>query len=95
MAGPVLMPSTRKGKRFMVLVDGKAVHFGSAGGKAFIDHGSTEKKSAWIARHGAPAAGQNWADPYTAGYWAKHVLWGESPDLQTAFAAAVKRAGTL
>ena len=44
MVGPVLMPSTRKGKRFMVLVDGKAVHFGSAGGKAFIDHGSTEKK---------------------------------------------------
>ena len=76
----------------MVTVDGKAVHFGSASGKTFIDHQSERKKAAWLARHGAPGTGERWDDPTTPAFWSRHVLWGDTSDLDNAFAAAVRRA---
>ena len=91
MAEPVLRRSTRKGKRLMVTFDGKTVHFGSETGKTFIDHQS-ERTTAWIARHGAPGTGERWDDPSTPAFWSRWVLWGDSPDLEKAFAAAVRRA---
>ena len=76
----------------MVTFDGNPVHFGSASGSAYVDHKDPKKRAAWLARHGAPGTGERWGDPSTPGFWSRWVLWGDSPDLATAFAAAVKRA---
>jgi len=71
--------SNRKGKRLMVEVDGKTVHFGdiNAKGKTFYDTGDSDKKRAYVARH---KVREDWNDPKSAGFWAKHVLWGERSD---------------
>ena len=92
MEGPALRPSTRKGKRYMVNFEGRTVHFGSAAGRTFADHKDPKKRAAWLARHGAPGTGERWDDPTTAGFWSRWVLWGDTPDLGKAFAAAVRRA---
>ena len=92
MAGPMLKKTTRAGKRFMVTFNGKTVHFGSASGQSYIDHGDRKSRADWLARHGAPGAGERWDDPSTPGFWSRYVLWGDSPNLETAFAAAVRRA---
>ena len=92
MAEPTLRKSTRKGKRFIVTFNGKTVHFGSASGQAYVDHGDREKRAAWLARHGPPGTGERWDDPTTPAFWSRHVLWGDTPDLDKSFAAAVRLA---
>jgi hypothetical protein len=67
--------SDKKGKRLKAVIDGKkTVHFGdiNAKGRTFFDTGDTQKKSAYIARH---KVNENWSDPKSAGFYAKHVLW--------------------
>ena len=76
-----ILPSTRKGKRFMVKYDnGKIVHFGMAGGKTYIDEGDKAKREAYLKRH---RARENWDDPYSAGSLSRWLLWGDSTDLET------------
>lgn len=87
--------STRKGKRLMVEVDGKTVHFGDANatGRTFFDTGDAEKRSNYIKRH---RVREDWNDPKSAGFWAKHVLWGErtksgiSEDIKSASRGKIK-----
>lgn len=75
-------PSWRAGKRFYVIYRDasgatRVIHFGSAVGKTFIDHGDEKKRRAWWARHskimrqGAPAVDQ----PESPDYWAARLLW--------------------
>ena len=71
---------------------GRTTHLCSAAGRAYTDHGDPKKRAAWLARHGAPGTGERWDDPTTAGFWSRHVLWGDTPDLGKSFAAAVSRA---
>tara|TARA_B100000674_G_scaffold26732_1_gene18645 strand:- start:303 stop:587 length:285 start_codon:yes stop_codon:yes gene_type:complete len=70
-----LTKSDKKNKRYKVVIDGKkTIHFGQKGGSTFIDHKNNAKKSDWIARH---KVNENWTDPKTAGFWAKHILWNK------------------
>jgi len=47
-----LIPSTRKGKRFeVILSDGKSYHFGLDGADTYIDGASKQKRDAFLARH--------------------------------------------
>jgi len=73
----IIAKSTRAGKRFMAtFANGKVVHFGSAGGRTYIDHGDEAKRRAYIARHSKN--NENWTNPYTAGHnedkrWATYL----------------------
>ena len=77
---------------YMVTFNGKTVHFGSATGQSFVNHGDRKKRAAWLARHGATGTGERWDDPSKPSFWSRWFFWGESPDLEKAFAAAVRRA---
>lgn len=82
-------PSTRKGKRFMVTFsNGKTVHFGSAVGATYIDHGDKAKRTAYLLRH---KKNEDWNDPYSAGSLSRWLLWGDSTDLETNHKAFMKR----
>ena len=78
----VITQSNRPEKRLKAEFEGKTVHFGSRGGKAFVDHKDEEVKRAWEARH---RVRENWRDYDTAGSLSKHVLWSK-----TSISAAVK-----
>jgi len=72
--------STRKGKRLMATFkNGKTVHFGSAVGSTYIDHGDKNKRAAYLARH---RVNENWDDPYSPGSLARYLLWGDSASLE-------------
>jgi hypothetical protein len=47
-----LIPSTRKGKRFeVILSNNKSYHFGLDGADTYIDGASKQKRDAFLARH--------------------------------------------
>lgn len=94
-----LKRSTRPGKKWMVRVPtssgrGKVVHFGDSSMKDFTQHEDSvrmARRKAYRDRH----AGDNLDDPGSPGFWSWYALWGESSDLKTAFAAAVRKAKKL
>ena len=72
--------STRKGKRLMATFkNGKTVHFGSATGSTYVDHGDKNKRAAYLARH---KVNENWDDPYSPGSLARYLLWGDLVSLE-------------
>ena len=73
-------PSTNSDKKYMVVLlkpDGrkKTIHFGAKGMDDFTKTGDVEQKSRYIQRH---KDRENWNDPLTAGFWAKHILWNKT-----------------
>ncbi len=71
-----LKKSTRKGKKYMVWVNGKTVHFGSAGMSDYTKHKDKERKNRYISRH---KTNENWKKSgiKTAGFWSKWLLWNK------------------
>lgn len=89
----LIQKSTRAGKRFMATFsNGKVVHFGSAGGQTYIDHGDKAKQRAYIARHAATGR-EDWYSPYTPAALSRWLLWGDSPSLEANHQAFMKRFG--
>ena len=86
------MKSSRKEKKYMVKMDGKTIHFGAAGMDDFTITGDEEQKKRYMARHRK----ENWNDRFSAGFWAKHVLWnkksisGSLRDIQRRFGISVE-----
>ena len=79
-----VVKSERPNKRFKAIFikNGdivKQVHFGSASGKTFIDHGDESIKKAYIARH---KVNEDWTDLFSAGALSRYILWGKSSDMQ-------------
>ena len=71
----VISPSNKPQKKFQAVIDGrKTIHFGQAGASDFTKHNDTERKQRYIDRH---KKRENWQDPTTAGFFAKHVLWNK------------------
>ena len=61
----------------------KRVYFGASGMKDYTLHNPLERdarREAYIRRHKAT---EDWSDPTTAGFWSKHLLWGDTPNIQT------------
>jgi hypothetical protein len=52
----------------------KTIKFGAKGYTDYTKGATEEQKKAYLTRH---KARENWSDPTTAGFWAKHVLWNE------------------
>jgi hypothetical protein len=75
-----LSSSDREGKRYKVVLndyEGKkrTIHFGSKGASTFLEHKDDKTKNAWIARH---KVRENWNDKYSAGFWARWLLWNKT-----------------
>ena len=71
-----LYKSPRKDKKWMVIVDGKKVHFGAEGYSDYTKHKDPERKARYISRH---KANENWKKSgiKTAGFWSRWLIWGE------------------
>ena len=73
-------PSTKSDKKYTAVLlkpDGrkKTIHFGAKGMDDYTKTGDVEQKSRYIERHKDK---ENWNDPLTAGFWAKHILWNKT-----------------
>lgn len=79
----IITKSPSKTKKYKVVVtDGdkkKTIHFGAKGYEDYTIHKDKERKSRYVERH--RGMGEDWEDPFTAGFWALHALWNK-PSLQ-------------
>jgi hypothetical protein len=50
----------------------KTIRFGAFGMSDFTQHKNEIRKNSYIARH---KVRENWADPSTAGFWSRWILW--------------------
>ena len=71
-----LTKSNKDKKKYMVVVDGKTIHFGQEGASDFTINKDPERKKRYIVRH---KKRENWnkSGIKTAGFWAKHILWNK------------------
>lgn len=73
--------SPAKGKKYMVVLEQdkvkKTVHFGADGYSDYTMHNDKKRRENYRSRH----KNDHINDPYKAGSWSWHVLWGNSTDL--------------
>ena len=85
-----IINSNRTDKRFTAIFkNGKVIHFGAKNGKTYIDHGDKDKRTNYLARHGAGR--ENWSDPYSAGALSRWILWGDYTSIDGNIAAFKRR----
>ena len=75
-----LSPATDGKKKLKVAIidknkKQKTIQFGSRGSSDFTIHHDKERKERYIRRH---QPRENWDDPFTAGFWSKHLLWNKN-----------------
>jgi hypothetical protein len=82
-----------------VFDDGRAVQFGAAGYKDYVQYSreapgllANAKRRAYLRRHGAEGAREDWTRPDTPGSLSRWLLW-ESPDMDAAIAQFRRRFG--
>jgi hypothetical protein len=70
--------STRKGKKYMVLYNGKTIHFGAKGMSDYTIHRDKDRRDRYRARHskiklknGKPA----YKVKTSPAFWSWHLLW--------------------
>ena len=56
----------------MAIVDNKTIHFGATGYEDFTTHKDEKRKHNYITRR---KKNENWADPNTASFYSKRILW--------------------
>ena len=84
----IIRRSKKADKKYDAVIDGKKpVSFGAKGYSDFTQHKDPERKQRYISRH---KKAENWNDPKTAGFYAKHVLWNQ-PTLTSSVADINKR----
>ena len=71
-----LSKSNRKGKKFMVEVDDKKIHFGASGYSDYTINKNDKKMKAYIARH-KPREKWGKSGIKTAGFWSRWLLWNK------------------
>ena len=72
-----LSKSTRDGKKYMVNIDNRTIHFGQDGASDYTKHKDEDRKQRYLARH---KKRENWGKSgiKTAGFWSRWLLWGET-----------------
>ena len=73
-----LWPSTRKNKTWMVLYEGKHIHFGATGYEDFTEHKDPVRRANYRRRHGAIKLKDGrlaYTVPTSPSYWSYHLLW--------------------
>lgn len=61
----------------------KRVYFGASGMKdytLFNPLERDERRRLYLQRH---KKNEDWSNPETAGFWSRHILWGDTPSIQT------------
>jgi hypothetical protein len=82
-----IKPSTRKGKKYMVILsNGKTIHFGAKGYEDYTTHQDPKRKERYIARH----KHMGFDDPNTPRFWSRYLLW-EDPSMDTALKKIEKK----
>ena len=69
----ILTKSKPAGNKYAVRVGNKTIHFGAQGYEDFTTHKDPKRKANYLARH----RHDNWNDPTTAGFGARHLLWNK------------------
>ena len=79
----IIKPSTRKNKRYVVVMEGMQHHFGSKQYENYTDHGNDKRKESYLARH---KTRENWTetDIHTAGFWSRWLLWNQKSLVKSA-----------
>jgi hypothetical protein len=69
-----LKKSTKQASKYMVLINGKTIHFGAAGYSDYTINKDPERRSRYISRHQKK---ENWTSSgiMTAGFWSRYLLW--------------------
>ena len=69
----IIKPSSRKNKRYVVIMEGMQHHFGSKDYENYTDHGNEKRKESYLARH---KARENWDKDgiHTSGFWSRWLL---------------------
>ena len=72
----ILKKSSKSGKKYMVNVEGKTIHFGASGYSDFTLHKDPDRKRLYNIRH---KSRENWTKSgmKTAGFWSKWILWNK------------------
>lgn len=79
MSTYTLINSTRKGKKYAIIISGdrtKTVHFGADGYEDYTTHKDPKRKEAYISRH---EKNEDWTANgiKTAGFWSRWLLWNK------------------
>ena len=79
----IIKPSTRKNKRYVVVMEGMQHHFGSTQYENYTDHGNDNRKASYLARH---KTRENWdkSGIHTSGFWSRWLLWNEKSLVKSA-----------
>jgi hypothetical protein len=93
-----LHTSDKPEKKYYVEMEGesgrrKRIYFGQAGAKDYTLHNALERderRRNYISRHRAT---EDWTASgiETPGFWSKHLLWGDTPSVQTNLKRTVSR----
>ena len=77
-----LKKSNRKEKKWMVIIDGRKVHFGASGYSDYTIHGDKKRMERYVARH---RKREDWTKSgiNTPGFWSRWLLWSK-PSLNEA-----------
>ena len=87
-----IVKSKKPNKKYDAVIDKtKTVSFGAKGYSDFTIHKDTERKDRYIKRH---KTNEDWNDPKTAGFYAKHVLWNK-PTMKESIADLNKKFSKL
>lgn len=72
----ILQKSNHSGKKFMVIIDDKTVHFGALGYSDYTKHGDKDRMKRYEIRH---KSRENWKKSgiKSAGFWSKWILWNK------------------
>jgi hypothetical protein len=86
-----LKKSSKKDKKFMVIIGNKTVHFGAVGYSDFTIHKDTDRMHRYENRH---KSREDWKKSgiKTAGFWSKWILWNK-PSLISSIRDTQKRFG--
>ena len=84
----IIKRSSKAGKKFDAVINGKkTVSFGAKGYEDYTIHKDKDRKQNYSQRH---KKNENWSDPTTAGFYAKHILWNK-PSLRASVADTNKQ----
>ena len=84
--------SKKADKKYDAIIDDKkTISFGAKGYSDFTQHKDKDRKDLYIKRH---KTNEDWTDPKTAGFYAKHILWN-LPTIKESIADINKRFKTL
>lgn len=75
----ILKKSDKKGKRFVIIMEGMKHHFGSDVGRTYIDGRTEKEKQNWINRH---KMDKNWDNKHSGIFFSRYLLWGKHSNLK-------------